>query len=135
VTPPPWITDDTSCRDKLRRQLRHKDMTYIVFGSALVLIELWAIASQRPSNFYTLPQAIRLLMPVVISVGGLFRRPRAERIPLVLLAVGMGLGLNRDLTGDAVAAHAALIACGLGAAWFGYNSTTGHLARRSQREP
>jgi hypothetical protein len=115
-------TDDASA-DSWRHTPRPKNMTYTVLGSALVFLELYAIASQRPSSFYSLPQAIRLLMPVVMIVGGLFRKPRAEWIPIVLLAVGMGLALNRDLTGDAVVAHAAVIACGLSAAWFGYNST------------
>jgi hypothetical protein len=97
-------------------------MTYIVLGSALALLELWAMASQRGGAFYSLPQSARLLMPVLIALGS-FRRPRAERIPIALFAVGLGLALNRDLTGDAIVAHIAVIACGLGAAWFGYHGS------------
>jgi hypothetical protein len=70
-----------------------------------------------------LPQGLRLLMPVLLAVGA-FRRPRAERLPICLLAVGIGLTVNRDLTGNPVAAQAAVIACGLSAAWFGYSAIT-----------
>jgi hypothetical protein len=98
-------------------------MTYIVLGCGLALLELWTIASQRAGGFYTLPQAIRLLMPMLIAVAS-FRRPRAERIPIVLFAIGSGLALNRDLTGNGAIPHVAVVACGLSAAWFGYNSPT-----------
>jgi hypothetical protein len=60
---------------------------------------------------------------VLIAVAS-FRRPRAERIPIWLFAIGLGLALNRDLTGNHAAAHVAVIACGLSAAWFGYTSTS-----------
>jgi hypothetical protein len=98
-------------------------MTYIVLGSGLALLELWTIASQRGGAFYNLPQGIRLLIPALIAVGS-FRRPRVERIPIGFLAIGLGLSLNRDLTGNAIAAHVAVIACGLSAAWSGHRSTT-----------
>jgi hypothetical protein len=98
-------------------------MTYIVFGSGLALLELWAIASQHGGTFYTLPQSMRLAMPVLLA-GASFRRPRAERFPIVLCAVGLGLALNRDLTGNGAAAHVAVVACGLGSAWFGYTLRT-----------
>jgi hypothetical protein len=98
-------------------------MTYIVLGCGLALLELWTIASQRGGAFYTLPQGIRLLIPALIVVGS-FRRPRAERVAIGLFAVGLGLTLNRDLTGNWAVAHVAVVACGLSAAWFGYSSTT-----------
>ena len=106
-------------------------MTYILFGAGLALLELWAMASRHRGTFYTLPQAMRLAMPVLVAVAS-FRRPPAERIPIVLCAVGLGLALNRDLTGNGAAAHIAVVACGLGSAWFGYALTTpsAHELRR-----
>lgn len=98
-------------------------MTYIVLGLGLALLELWAIASRRGGSFYTLPQAMRLALPMLLAVAA-FRRSRAERLPIVLFAVGFGLALNRDLTGNGAAAHVAVVACGLGSAWFGHTLTT-----------
>lgn len=104
-------------------------MTYVVLGSGLALLEFWVVLSQRGGATYTLPQGIRLLMPVAIALGS-FRRPRAERLPIVLFAVGLGLTLNRELTGNIVVAHVAVIACGLATAWFGYGSTASHSSEQ-----
>jgi hypothetical protein len=98
-------------------------MPYVALGCGLALLELWTMVSQRGGAFYALPQGLRLLMPVLLAVGA-FRRPRAERLPIGLLAVGIGLTVNRDLTGNPIAAQAAVIACGLSAAWLGYSSIT-----------
>jgi len=102
---------------------RGKNMTYIVLGCGLALVEVWAMVSRRGGTFYALPQGLRLLMPVLIALGSL-RRPRTERIPIVLFALGLGLAINRDLTGNTVAAHVAVITCGMSGAWFGYRSPT-----------
>jgi hypothetical protein len=95
-------------------------LTYVLLGCGLALVELWAIVSQRDGIFYALPFLIRLMMPVLIAFVA-FRRPPAEWIPIALFGAGFWLALIRDLTGDPAAGHVVVIACGLGAAWFGHS--------------
>jgi hypothetical protein len=92
-------------------------MVFAILGVVVAVLEIYTLLF-RPDSFASV-NPITIGLPIVIGAGA-FRRPVAERAPVLVFAAMLAVSLNRMLIVPQVLVHILVFGGALYLGWWGY---------------